>query len=679
MKLRPLPFWAMLLLPILMRFTRDPEVLSRRARLTTKLRERDRENRRIARLLKPEAKTYIDITQSALVRLRQAHLAKQDHESAAGSPKGKVQKVQFEIVRTNPEIIYLKILARRKTFMGTLKNTLPYGVRVTDIIHEDTLRELSYACERTVTAKYEDPRKGAWILIHRNEGIGGIPTMIRFGEMLEHYPANMSTAPIILGVGDHRSAHRADLAAYPHVLVGGTSGGGKSNMINHIISSLMRLTDPSEIKFILIDLKRLEFNFYKDAPHLYCPIITSIEGAIERLEECLEELFKRADLLGAVEVKELSVYNERFPDKAMPRIIVIIDEFAELMLSEDKKMATRVEKLVERISNLGRAIGIHLIVCTQRPAVQVLPNTIKGNMPLILATRVPTPAHSNVILGLADAARIPKIPGRMIYLAGDLQQIQTPYITDDEVRESVRIAKGKAAKLIRMERTEPVINFDALVSYLTGTGKPCDQGMARHLLGYGISSEMFKRFLAMAFKRGDMEINGAVYRLEKRNGIGQMIRVADAVEVEIEQPQEQPSEQIELLALPEPQAEEDDTEPVEAQSMPEMEPTPVAPPAPAKKYNIQAISPSDLIPAFLDDECVIDPSERVLFGDLYKAYCPWIEGQKKTPVSKQEFGSALNELGIKRLSTNGKSYRLGLKLKAKTIEQNSAEKSSAAA
>ena len=156
--------------------------------------------------------------------------------------------------------------------------------------------------------------------------------------------------------------------------------------------------------------------------------------------------------------KELSDWNKQHPEEALPRIVLVIDEFAELTIASGPLVRKEVLNLVTRICNLGRAVGIHLIVATQRPAVQVVPNDIKIDMPLVISGQVQNGEQSKVILGVGNAAELPDIPGRMIFsLGAKLRTIQTPFISDDDVAQAIHAAKrwgeGVAA-LVKAEGAE---------------------------------------------------------------------------------------------------------------------------------------------------------------------------------------------------------------------------------
>jgi predicted transcriptional regulator len=378
-----------------------------------------------------------------------------------------------------------------------------------------------------------------WVVVDRLAGMDGLPNRVPFTAMLEHYPiVDIEKAPLILGVGKHRQIQTVYLADHPHVLIAGSSGGGKSNMVNNIISQLMWFIEPDAIKFTLIDLKRMEFGLYTGSPHLSGPVIFTAEDAIKALDELIVEVLRRADLLSG-KAKELSVWNKRFPDQRMPRLVVVIDEFAELMLASGSKTAKIIEDSVTRLVNLGRAVGVHAIICTQRPAVSVLPNSIKINMPLIISGRVQSGAQSKVIVDNDDAASLPLDPkGRMLYLSGSArQEIQTPFIDDDEVKTAVRIANGRAAKVIRLSGYDPVIVPEKLTEWINANAFGWLNGAtAAKLRDFAITAAMFKTYGDELTAAGQTKKFSKVWRIKQPKWVEPPAVAVQAAPVEIEPP-----------------------------------------------------------------------------------------------------------------------------------------------
>jgi S-DNA-T family DNA segregation ATPase FtsK/SpoIIIE len=258
--------------------------------------------------------------------------------------------------------------------------------------------------------------------------------------------------PIPMGVGERDEISWLHLAQYPHFLVAGTTGGGKSNMINVIITTLISKHGPNEVQFVLVDLKEgLEFQHYADIPHLMRPVVTTIQGAAEVMLQLEQLRAERGKLLAAARVKDIDEYNdvmERRKQKQMPRIVVIFDEYAAIDNPFSQDLKKSIQASAMQLTNKARAAGIHLILCTQRPSVDVVPGHIKDNMAFRIAGAMPTQAASTTILGVGDAATLPLIRGRMIAMAGSLKwQLQTPHIKQVDIENGVRIAKKWAEKL----------------------------------------------------------------------------------------------------------------------------------------------------------------------------------------------------------------------------------------
>lgn len=659
--LQPLNPFAMLLLPLLLLTSRGirRETLRRRAEKTQRIREQRKAQRQLAKELQGETAVFEKLIIDCLTRLGEAYLPRMADVSTNGKlpKKRRVQRVQFARRFTSPELIWFQIATNRRTLTGSSKQLLPQHVKVADLVSDETLYELGMACGRKVAAARDDPRKGAWIIVHRLEGFDGVPLHVSYRDILPHFPPDTSRGPILIGIGEHRKVHTVDLASHPHVLVGGSSGGGKSNIINHIISSLMRFSDPKLLKFVLIDLKRMEFGFYENSPHLLRPVVFEADEAIDVLEFMVSEVVRRSQMLSG-KAKELAEWNKRYPSHAMPRIILVIDEFAELMIASGRTVAQKVENHVTRVTNLGRAVGVHVIVATQRPAVSVIPNTIKVNMPLIISARVPNAAQSSVILGDASASKLPVLPGRMIYLSGSQRAtLQTPHVQDDDVIESVRIARGRALGIVRLQGYDAEIVPETLTTYIYDClkGSLSPDKLWYHLRDFGVPGRQLKAYLAELIKMGSVEIGNRYFVVEKR-GNGWRLVEPDRAENEPEPEQPSEPEPMQFLltaglpALRAP-AQPETVIDVQAQEVP----------------NVDAIELTDveLVKQFIRECCIQSKKSRIEAAALYDAFNNFCETLDLETISKKRFGQLLNDMhyGTKR-GTGGTAYRLGLELLA---------------
>ena len=215
----------------------------------------------------------------------------------------------------------------------------------------------------------------------------------------------------------------------PHLLIAGTTGSGKSVCINTIILSLLYKHSPERCKFILIDPKMLELSTYEGIPHLLCPVITEAKKAASVLGWVVKEMESRYRLMTKVGVRNIDGYNEKHKVK-MPYIIVIVDEMSDLMLVAGKE----IENYIQKLSQMARAAGIHIIMATQRPSVDVITGTIKANFPTRISFQVTSKIDSRTILGEQGAEQLLG-KGDMLYMssANRIVRIHAPYVSENEI------------------------------------------------------------------------------------------------------------------------------------------------------------------------------------------------------------------------------------------------------
>jgi len=210
---------------------------------------------------------------------------------------------------------------------------------------------------------------------------------------------NLYELPLLLGKDITGRTVIKDLTKIPHLLVAGATGTGKSVGVNSIITGLLYTKTPDEVKFIMIDPKMVELSLYNGIPHLLNPVITDMELVSNVLQWCIEEMNRRYRILKQAHAKKVTEYNKSIGYSAMPYIVVIIDEMADLMLAA----GVEVETKIQRLAQMGRAVGLHLIIATQRPSVQVITGLIKANIPGRIAYAVATAMESRIILDQVGA------------------------------------------------------------------------------------------------------------------------------------------------------------------------------------------------------------------------------------------------------------------------------------
>ena len=246
--------------------------------------------------------------------------------------------------------------------------------------------------------------------------------------------------PIALGKSISGMPITGDLSTMPHLLIAGTTGSGKSVCINTIILSLLYRHPPEKCKFILIDPKMLELSTYEGIPHLLCPVITEAKRAASVLGWVVKEMESRYRLMTRVGVRNIDGYNEKHK-LSMPYIVVIVDEMSDLMLVAGKE----IENYIQKLSQMARAAGIHIIMATQRPSVDVITGTIKANFPTRISFQVTSKIDSRTILGEQGAEQLLG-KGDMLYMssANKIVRIHAPFVSENEIEKINNFLRNQA-------------------------------------------------------------------------------------------------------------------------------------------------------------------------------------------------------------------------------------------
>ena len=305
------------------------------------------------------------------------------------------------------------------------------------------------------------------------------------------YEETKAKLPLCMGKDIGGAPVVADLAAMPHLLVAGTTGSGKSVAINVMILSLLYKLTPAQCRLIMVDPKMLELSVYDDIPHLLTPVVTDPQRAVVALKWAVREMEQRYKALAKLQVRNISAYNQRLIDASkageilvhkvqvgfdgdtgnplyeeeeidltpLPMIVVIVDEMADLMLVAGKD----IEALIQRLAQMARAAGIHLIMATQRPSVDVITGTIKANFPTRVSFQVTSKIDSRTILGEQGAEQLLGM-GDMLFMAGGgrTRRVHGPFVSDSEVERVVKELKkqGKPDYLTNITE-EPEEGFDS--------------------------------------------------------------------------------------------------------------------------------------------------------------------------------------------------------------------------
>ena len=328
--------------------------------------------------------------------------------------------------------------------------------RITNIA-QDIARSLSVTSVRVVEVIPGKPYVGIEIPNTNRK-------MVRLTEILSSDKFNDSKSPLSMALGQDIAGKPivVDLAKMPHLLVAGTTGSGKSVGINAMLLSLLFKSDPEDVRLIMIDPKMLELSVYEGIPHLLTPVITDMTDASNGLRWCVAEMDRRYKLMSQMGVRNLAGFNEKVAEakssgsplfdpfnedeeimlEELPSIVVVVDEFADMMMLVGKK----VEHLIARIAQKARAAGIHLILATQRPSVDVITGLIKANIPTRIAFQVSSKIDSRTILDQGGAEQLLGA-GDMLYLPagqGVPERVHGAFVGDDEVHRVVDSWKKKA-------------------------------------------------------------------------------------------------------------------------------------------------------------------------------------------------------------------------------------------
>ncbi|MDO8600432.1 MAG: DNA translocase FtsK [bacterium] len=258
-----------------------------------------------------------------------------------------------------------------------------------------------------------------------------------------------SSAPLLFALGRDVAgeAAYANLAKMPHLLIAGSTGSGKSVNIHTILMSLLYRNPPELLRFILIDPKRVELSMYNEIPHLLTPVIHDGKKTIQSLRWCVHEMERRYEMLSHEHVRDLASYNAKIAKQndsekeLIPYIVIVIDELADLMMAFPRE----VEAAIVRLAQMARAIGIHLIVSTQRPSVEVITGLIKANITSRIAFQVASQVDSRTILDMSGAEKLLG-NGDMLFLAGDTakpRRIQGAFVSEAEVKKVVEFLKNE--------------------------------------------------------------------------------------------------------------------------------------------------------------------------------------------------------------------------------------------
>ena len=337
------------------------------------------------------------------------------------------------------------------------------GVRISRIVALQ--QELQLALKAS-TIRIEAPIPGKSLV--GIEVPNAVRSTVGLASILKHPEYTDSPRPLLIALGKDVAGgvHFANIARMPHALIAGTTGSGKSVTIHNIIVSLLFRNSPDQLRFILVDPKRVELTLYNGIPHLLTPVITEPKKAIKSLGWAVKEMGRRYDILQAEGIQGIELYHstvyhpakKAWEDKGapeeekdnlpepLPYIVIILDELNDLMQAYPREL----EALIVRLAQMSRAVGIHLLLATQRPSVNVITGTIKANVPTRIALNVASQIDSRTIIDQMGAEKLLG-QGDMLYLSSDsprLTRIQSAYISGEEIKKVVAYLKAQDAHML---------------------------------------------------------------------------------------------------------------------------------------------------------------------------------------------------------------------------------------
>ena len=351
-----------------------------------------------------------------------------------------------------------------------------------------------------------------------------LKSIIGLGSLISDEQYTRSALPLLVSLGRDIAGRTqfANLGRMPHLLIAGATGSGKSVTIHAIVTSLLFRNPPENLKFIMIDPKRVELTMYNNIPHLLTPVVTDPKKAILALKWAAKEMERRYDMLEKNSVRDIDSYHQHAKDdKSMPFIIIIIDELADMMQSYPREL----EAAVVRLAQMSRAVGIHLILSTQRPSVNIITGLIKANIPARIALAVSSQIDSRTILDSAGAEKLLGA-GDMLFLSVEMSKplrIQSAYISEKEVKAVTKYLADAYADELQSD-----INLSGDPSTTLGAGNPIFSASINEDSYDGDDDELYEEARATVVQAGKASTSYLQRKL--RIGYARAARLVDMLE-----------------------------------------------------------------------------------------------------------------------------------------------------
>ena len=421
--------------------------------------EREMQKReKMRRVLRNEAREFSKRASNAYMRMGLYHKPPIHERSWING----VKKVRFSHAVAERNAIWLQIDTAH----------LPYGVDILQLIDDEgVLTNVSSSLRHHVEGRY-DVEKGAWLCIERGRGVRGIPQNVTYKKSMELMPQNANSFTIPLGETVNSKRIYRDLRKFPHMLVGGATGQGKTSYLNVILAALIERNTTDDLKMILVDLKGgVEFEYYRGVPHLWKISSIAPDGIVGRnadviplLEHLIEEGERRLNIFRRAGVSNIGDFNTRKRTKRMSRVLIVFDEWARVALREN---GNKADQLLSEITAMYRAVGFHVLLATQTPKVQVVSTLIKTNFSARLAFGVPDNTASRVIIDNTKAKGLGP-QGRAIFQFGIMQvETQVPWIEKSELLAIIKEAQEDGGAV--EDRVSMLDIFQYSIAHLEGS------------------------------------------------------------------------------------------------------------------------------------------------------------------------------------------------------------------
>jgi S-DNA-T family DNA segregation ATPase FtsK/SpoIIIE len=437
-----------------------------------------------------------------------------DEKPQAGNIKSRMELIQKTLKDFNIDVTMTDVRIGPTVSQYTLKPA--EGVKLTQITARQDDLALALAAE---SLRVEAPIPGKSLvgveIPNDKKAIVGLRDILKHASFANH----SSKLAIALGRDAAGDPSVVDLARMPHVLIAGATGSGKSVCINTLILSLLMNNSPDELRMILVDPKRVELTLYNGIPHLLTPVITEPKDTVKALNWCVREMERRYKLLSGTGKRNIEQYNQS-PDLGegrLPFIVVIIDELADLMMAS----AREVESKIVRLAQMARAVGIHLVVATQRPSVDVITGLIKANIPTRIAFAVTSQIDSRTIIDSTGAEKLLGY-GDMLYMSTDLgkpRRVQGVYCSEEEISSVIAHIRQQETA----DRYDPTILEDQVESRFVSAGGLDDEEEALLREAYDLvrkhnraSTSMLQTYMKLGYNKAKRIITA----MEERGMIG---------------------------------------------------------------------------------------------------------------------------------------------------------------